>query len=81
MRVASDAVDGAITVAYHGVLIVSTDLIDMLKLPINQNTEDYSTSLTCIVVVFEAVLYTARFQASAFNSPLKVVLVQDSVRC
>ena len=78
---ASDAVDGAITVAYHGVLIVPADLIDMLKLPINQNTEDYSTSLTCIVVIFEAVLYTALFQASAFNSPLKVVLVQDSARC
>ena len=78
---ASDAVDGAITVAYRGALIAPTDLIDILKLPTNQNTEDYSASLTCIVVVFEAVLYTARFRASAFNSPLKVVLVQDSVRC
>ena len=78
---ASDAVDGAISVAYHGVLIVSTDLIDVLKLPMNQNTEDYSTSLSRIVIVFEAVLYISQFQASAFNNPLRVVLVQESVRC
>ena len=77
----SDTVDGAITVAYRGVLVVSTDLIDALKLPMNQITEDYSTSLTCIVGVFGAALYIARFQASAFNSPLKVVTVQDSIWC
>ena len=77
----SDTLDGANTFAYHGALIASTDLIDALKLPTNQKTEDYSTSLTRIVVVFEAVLYIARFQASAFNSPLGVVLAQDSVRC
>ena len=76
-----ETVGGAISVAYHGVLIVSTDLIDVLKLPANQSTEGYSTSLTCIVAVFVAVLYIARFQASAFSSPLKVVLVQDSVSC
>ena len=77
----SDAVGGAMTVAYHCVLIASADLIGALKLPMNQNTEDYSTSLTCIVVVFGAALYIARFQASAFNSPLKVVLERDSARC
>ena len=76
-----ETADGAITVAYHGVLIVSADLIDALKLPMNQKTEDYSTSLACIVFVFEAVLYIARFQASASNSPLKVISAQDSVRC
>ena len=78
---ASDTVDGAISVAYRGVLIAPTDLIDALKLPMNQNTEDYSTSLACIVGVFGAALYIARFQASVFNRSLKVVLVQDSVRC
>ena len=77
----SDTVDGAISVAYHGVLIVSADLIDVLKLPMNQNTEDYRTSLTRIVIVFEAVLYISRFRASAFNYPIRVVWVQDSVRC